>query len=134
MDPRVIKKLKHIPVIAIPAERLTEFAADPDALKTYIALHGAANSNEKPRRSKAAEQLEIQQAMLAALPVKREITAADLAVQHQPVRLLPVYQVCAMQQQAGPGIRLTPEQRAANEEIRQRQYKAQIAMLAALTP
>jgi hypothetical protein len=135
MDPRAIK-LKDVPLVSIPLDRVLELSSDSTALQAYIDAHLAANNNEAVRPAiTSADQLKIQQAMIAAVAQKPEITAEDLAVQHQPFRLLPVYQASALQQHSG-GIALTAEQRAANEMIRQRQYAAQIAMLAnpTLTP
>ncbi len=127
MDHRVFTA-SAVPAIKVPSERLIEFFADAAALQMYLESLDIANAN----LPLVARQQMAQQALLDAAPVKTAPTAADLAQQHQPVRPFVVYQPMAMQQQGGT-IRapLTPEQRAVNAEIRQRQYEAQVAMLPA---
>lgn len=133
MDHRVFTAAA-VPAVKVPSERLIEFFANSAALKAFLETVDVANSNS-PNAGIAMRQRKAQQQMLDATPVKIAPTAEELAVQFQPVTLYPVQQPMALQQQAG-AISLTTEQRAANEETRQRQYAAQVAMLAAarLTP
>ncbi len=129
MDPRAHRAF-DVPAISIPSGRLIEFFADSAALEAFLETLEIANSNS-PNAALAERQKAVQLAILAAQPVKTVPTREDLAVQYQPVRPFVTFTMMAQPQHGGVSITFTPEQRAANEELRQRQYDAQVAMLAA---
>lgn len=97
-------------VVIIPDNLVRAMLDNPAYMKQYVA------------------QVCMAEAAQAAQAAKRTYTAEDLKVQHQPIRLLPVYTVSVAPMATTRMAPLTPEQKAANEVIRKRQYEAQCAM------
>lgn len=125
MDPRAHITFNEKSSYILP-EKVADFFVHPDAFKAFLETLDVANGNATP--SKQAQQLEIQKAMLA------QALAAQAAKNNWTPCPLPSTDIVHMaQQQQGVLLNHTPEQ---TENIRQRQYAQQVALLAAsrLTP
>ena len=129
MDARILRHTDHVPSVLIPTERLIDLSVDTDMLRAYI--KAASEAGGEP--STSALQLCYQKALCLKNAPAAPIDPERLKVQHQPPRSLPVYAASPVQTQwTTATISLTPEQRAENKKISQRQYAAQMRQLAAI--